>query len=206
MDMKPTLSILICGTPTRAYSRALPLVGRLLAQLYPDDKRVEVLYLLDNKKRSVGAKRQALLDIAQGDYVAYVDDDDDVAPEYCAAILGAIEGSPERPDVVTFDQVANIAGHLGQVSFGLGQPNENFNPDAITKRNAWHVCAWRRELAQRFKFPDLMDGEDWAWAEQLCLNATSSVHIDGVLHFYTFNPKTTEATGKNEPQPQPAHD
>lgn len=199
--MKPLLSILICGTPARAASKALPLVGRILAQLYPDDKRVEVLYLLDNKKRSVGAKRQALLDIAQGEYVSYVDDDDDIAPEYCAAILGVIEMPGDKPDVITFDQVANIAGNLGQVCFGLGQANEDFNPDAITKRNAWHVCAWKRELAQRFKFPDLMDGEDWAWASQLCSVARSSVHIDGVLHFYTFNPQTTEATGKNETKP-----
>lgn len=197
--MTPLLSVLICGTPSRAASKAIPLVGRILAQLYPDDKRVEVLYLLDNKKRSVGAKRQALLDIAQGEYVAYVDDDDDVAPEYCQAILGAIEMQATRPDVVTFDQVANINGNLGQVCFGLGQPNEDFNPDAITKRNAWHVCAWRRSIAQQFKFPDLMDGEDWAWAEQCCRVATSSIHIDGVLHFYTFNPTTTEATGKNKP-------
>lgn len=201
MELKPTLSILICGTPSRALSKAFPLVCRLMAQLYPDDKRVEILYLLDNKKRSVGAKRQALLDIANGDYVAYVDDDDEVAPEYCESILSAIEGSPEKPDVVTFDQVANIAGNLGQVRFGLGNPNDDFNPDAITLRNAWHVCAWRRELAQQFKFPDLMDGEDWAWAEQLCAVAKTSAHINKVLHFYTFNPKTTEATGKNEPQP-----
>lgn len=204
--MKPILSVLICGTPSRALGKAFPLICRLMAQLYPDDKRVEILYLLDNKKRSVGAKRQALLDIANGEYVAYVDDDDEVAPEYCESILSAIESAPEKPDVVTFDQVANIAGNLGQVRFGLGNPNDDFNPDAITKRNAWHVCAWRRELAQRFKFPDLMDGEDWAWAEQLCMAAKSSVHIDGVLHFYTFNPQTTEATGKNEPQPQAAHD
>lgn len=204
--MKPTLSILICGTPARAASKALPLVGRLLAQLYPDDKRVEVLYLLDNKKRSVGAKRQALLDIAQGEYIAYVDDDDDVAPEYCESILKAIATAPEKPDVVTFDQIANIAGNVGQVRFGLGNPNDDFNPDAITRRNAWHVCAWRRELAKQYTFPDLMDGEDWAWAEQLCAAAKTSVHIYAVLHFYHFNPKTTEATGKNEPQPQPAHD
>lgn len=204
--MTPTLSILICGTPARAASKALPLVGRLLAQLYPDDKRVEVLYLLDNKKRSVGAKRQALLDIARGYYVAFVDDDDDISPDYCQSILAAIVSCPESPDVVTFDQIANINGHIGQISFRLGNENEDFNPDAITRRNAWHVCAWKRELAQQHQFPDLMDGEDWAWAEQLCAVAKTSAHVDKVLHFYTFNPKTTEASGKNEPQPQPAHD
>jgi glycosyltransferase involved in cell wall biosynthesis len=35
--------------------------------------------LFDNRARSIGAKRQALADIARGKYIAFCDDDDDVA-------------------------------------------------------------------------------------------------------------------------------
>lgn len=197
---KPLLfSALVCGTPSRMQSHAMPLLAKLTTQA--EGKSTEVLYLMDNKQRSVGAKRQALLDIARGEYVAYVDDDDDVAPDYVSSITAAIsaQGWENNPDVITFDQHADVAGNVGVVRFGLGNPNEPFNPGRITLRNAWHVCAWKRDLAQLSSFPDLMDGEDWEWAKVLCAAATKSHHIDRVLHYYFFRPNLTEATGKNNP-------
>lgn len=192
------LSVLICGTPRRIESRAIPLIRKLEKQA--EGKDVEILYLLDNKKRSVGHKRQALLDVAKGDYVAYVDDDDDVSDDYVSALVSAIEfGQCAPPDVITFDQCADINGAVGIIRFGLGQPNEEFSPGRVAKRGAWHVCAWRRAIAQTAAFPDLMDGEDWQWAVQLCAKATSSIHIDQVLHLYRFRSDTTEATGQNKP-------
>lgn len=193
------LSILIPGTPRRMKTFAARLVDKLNAQA--EHLPVEVLYLLDNKRRSVGHKRQALLDVAKGSYVAFCDDDDDVANDYCTELCHAIskaaikEGEPV--DVITFDQQADIAGQVGIVSFDLGQPNTAFNANGVTLRNAWHVCAWRRDLAQVARFPDLMDGEDWAWAKQLCAAAKTSHHINKVLHYYFFRPDTTEATGMN---------
>lgn len=199
--MTPELSILICGTPTRAREKALPLIEKLEKQsvFLP----VEILYLLDNKKRSVGQKRQALLDVARGKYVAYVDDDDDVSENYIDCLMSVIqadEWTGNAPDVITFDQACDIAGRFGIVRFGLGNANQPFITGRITLRNAWHVCAWKRELAITATFPDMMDGEDWAWAEQLCAKAKTSVHIDKVLHLYRFNPVTTEATGKENPK------
>ena len=41
--------------------------------------QIEHLVLLDNRMRSIGAKRQALVDIARGDFIAFVDDDDDIS-------------------------------------------------------------------------------------------------------------------------------
>jgi glycosyltransferase involved in cell wall biosynthesis len=191
--MSLVLSVLVCGTPRRLESHATPLIRKLEKQA--DGLPVEILYLLDNKKRSVGYKRQALLDIAKGDYVSYVDDDDDVADNYVSAIL---EGAKFGSDVVTFDQCADINGAVGLIRFGLGQPNEAFKPGGIALRGAWHVCAWKRSIAQTAKFPDLMDGEDWRWAEQLCLKATTSTHVDAVIHLYRFRSATTEATGMNK--------
>lgn len=197
----PILSILICGTPRRLLTHAAPLISKLNAQA--EGNGAEVLYLLDNKQRSVGLKRQALLDVARGDYVAFVDDDDDVSPDYVACITSAIidNGWKTGPDVITFDQQADVAGHLGTVSFGLGNPNDPFTPGGVTLRNAWHVCAWKRDLAQLARFPDMMDGEDWGWAGHLCGVAATSYHIPRVLHYYFFRPSVTEATGQNHKTP-----
>jgi len=83
------------------------------------------------------------------------------------------------------------------VSFGLGQENMNIVPNGVTLRNAWHICAWRRDMAVTARFPDIMDGEDWEWARQLCEQAKHEHHINKVLHYYFFRPTETEATGKN---------
>ena len=50
---------------------------------------VEHLILSDNRKRSIGAKRQALVNIARGQYIAFVDDDDDIADSYVAELVTA---------------------------------------------------------------------------------------------------------------------
>jgi glycosyltransferase involved in cell wall biosynthesis len=155
------------------------------------DLPVEHLVFLDNKKRSVGLKRDTLLRMARGKYVAFVDDDDDVSDDYVESILEATE---KNVDVITFLQRASIDGQKGIIEFKLGNPNNPFVPDGIvTKRNAWHVCAWRRTLAILSKFPDSNYGEDWQFAGPLCQIAKTEIHIPEILHYYRHNSKTTEA-------------
>ncbi len=157
---------------------------------------VEHLVFLDNKRRSVGLKRDALLRMAKGKYVTFVDDDDDVSDDYVASILGATD---KNVDVITFLQQASVDGQRGIIEFKLGHPNEGFCPyqDGIVKRNAWHICAWRRTLAILSKFPDSNYGEDWQFAESLCQIAKTEIHIPEILHYYRHNSKTTEAPPMN---------
>lgn len=61
---------------------------RLLEQLenqvenFNVDKEVEILVLKDNRELSIGEKRNRLIDLASGEYLAYVDDDDGVSDNY----------------------------------------------------------------------------------------------------------------------------
>ncbi len=66
---------------------------------------------------------------------------------------------------------------------------------AVFKRAPWHVCAIRRELAVKGIFPDINDGEDRAWLEQVRPHLKTETHIDAVLHHYRFDSKLTAATG-----------
>lgn len=182
----PILSIL---TPA-VYSR-LGKVQTLAAKIMAEGWNVEHLVLYDNKRRTVGEKRDALLRASIGAYVAFVDDDDDIMPDYIPAILKAAESAP---DVITFQQHAIVDGMASTVVFKLGQENEAFNAGGITKRNAWHVCAWKRELAIQSWFPPSNYGEDWAYASKLCsIDNLKEVHIPRVLHTYNHSAETTEA-------------
>lgn len=190
---KILFSILTPSVPERL-AKLAALTTRL--NLHIGDKPVEHLVLMDNRKRTIGEKRDALLRAARGDYVAFVDDDDAVSDDYVSSILNVIHGGPHAsgPDVITFHQRATVNGAEGEIHFGLGNPNEEFKPGDVTKRNAWHVCAWRRALAILSNFPPVNYGEDWQFASKLCsLAGLTSVHIPRVLHHYIYSDETTLA-------------
>lgn len=182
------LSILTPAIPER-FGRLEALCAELTRQI--GDLPVEHLVLLDNCRRSIGRKRDALLRAARGRYVAFVDDDDTVTTNYIGEILSA---TAKNPDVITFRQAAIVDGVRSEIEFRLGNPNEPFQPDGTTKRNAWHVCAWRTALAISSGFPDNNYGEDWAYAAPLCaLPNLKEIHIPDVLHYYTFDSKVSRA-------------
>lgn len=183
-----TLSILTPAVPKRMLQVA-ELCEKLGGQI--GKLPVEHLVLIDNKRRTVGEKRDALLRASRGRYVAFVDDDDDIAGEYVSELLKAAQ---EAPDVITFRQAVEYNDQRGEVEFRLGNPNEQFTPGGLTKRNAWHICAWRRGLAILSQFPKSNYGEDWEFAKPLCgMPDLKEVHIPKILHTYRHNSKTTEA-------------
>ena len=183
--MKPTLSILIPSVPSRL-KKAAALVKQL-----GERNDVEVLVFTDNKRRSVGAKRQALLDMARGEYVAFVDDDDAVADDYLAELLPRCQSGP---DVVTFEQEAIIDGASGKIVFDAAcRADERWQAGGTARRRPWHVCAWRRELARQGVFTEKNYGEDADWVNQVAPLARNFLHVSKVLHFYRHRAETTEA-------------
>ena len=66
------LAILIPSIPSR-FKRFERLFERINDQATKSDMVVEVLGLFDNKKRSIGHKRDALVQMSKGDYVCFCD-------------------------------------------------------------------------------------------------------------------------------------
>ena len=150
------------------------------------------------RRRARGQEQRR--DIARGTFVAYVDDDDTVSPDYVASLVAVIKiattstASPtDQVDVITFEQFARVDDAHAKIVFGLRQQNQPFVPDTEVQRAAWHVCAWRRSVAILSHFPESNYGEDWAFAEPLNRIARASIHLDKVLHYYRFNSATTAA-------------
>jgi hypothetical protein len=201
-------SILTPAVPSR-FSQ-LEALSKIIAGQIGDDP-VEHLILMDNKRRTVGEKRDALLRAAKGRYVAFVDDDDAITHDYVSLILEKIR---KEPDVITFRQQATVNESSAIIEFKLGNENEAFvgapafvpndwATDTTIKRNAWHVCAWRRTLAIQSHFPAINYGEDWQFAKPLCDMAETEEHIPKVLHYYRHSSETTEAPPTPEQSPPP---
>lgn len=191
------LSILVPSLPSRFEKLLKPLLAKLQQQT-AHRADVEVLTFSDNKMRSVGLKRDALVQMARGEFCAFVDDDDDVSSDYVESIVACIAANPHA-DVVTFKQISRINdGNPYVVDFGLHHENEPAEQDGAgrwkdIKRRPYHVCAFRTELAKRQRFPDASYGEDWHWAKRVLMDVRAEAKIDKVLHYYFYRDTVTEA-------------
>jgi glycosyltransferase involved in cell wall biosynthesis len=181
------LSILTPTIPGRE-SQLAALQSKIRTQ--PGSDHIEHLVLCDNRKRSIGAKRQALLDIARGDYIAFVDDDDDISDDYVAEIINATQTGA---GVITFRQRAIYNGLESEIRFGIKHQDEPFQPGGITLRAPWHVCAWKRDLVAGCLFGESNYGEDLIWCKQARLRVKTGYNIPKILHTYRHDAATTAA-------------
>jgi len=164
-------------------------------------KGVEFLLDVDSGKVTSGIKRQRLAESARGDYIAFVDDDDDVSDDYAASLLSRLT---YKPDVVTFDleQTTNGVPKNTQ-SFGLSHTEGTRTSDGMQLMQANHLCAWRRDLALSVAWdPRLGYADDQIWYRPLLgsIETAKESHIPRVLYRYDF-----QATGTaNQTSPRVA--
>ena len=171
------------------------LLNKVLAQA-SGRRDVEVLFLVDNRRRSIGLKRKVLIGASNGAYVANIDDDDDIADTYVADICAEIDKG-EQPEVIVFNQQSTLEGIPGNPSnpFTVRAGIEYENEDAhivngayvdIT-RKPWHWCVWRSDLAKAAENPDSYIDEDWYWVRQMIPLVKKQARIDKVLHYYKYD-------------------
>lgn len=139
---------------------------------------------------SIGKKRESLVDKATGKYLCFLDDDEDIAPNYVETLVRLCQ--LDR-DVVTFRSFIKNDFYWSVVDMRLGNSNEEATPDRIVKRNAWHVCPVRSKYAKMYKFEDSNYSEDWTWMEQVLKHCETEAHTDQILHSYQHSAKTSEA-------------
>lgn len=182
-------SILVLTVPRRIRS-FFPTLMEELERQTASHVDIEILALYDNKRMSVGEKRNILLDSARGDYVCFMDDDDWIAPDYISEIYKALDRSV---DVVTHLVEVTTNGQNKRIcTYDLEEKDR-----AIVGNDGWkgppsHTMAWRRELAQLVRFPSISMYEDAQWADAVRTFAKTQTKIDKVLYYYKFNNMTTE--------------
>lgn len=191
----PYLSILTPSVPSRIKDGLRNVMDKVEKQIKDNnlEKKVEHLIVIDNKVRTIGRKRDNLVQCAIGQYVAFVDDDDDISDDYVLELVNAIKNNP-HVDVITFKQNCFIENYPKSiVNFGLNYENEAYVPNTEFKRKPYHICAWKTSLAQKYRFPSSNYGEDAGWLSQLWEVAKTEYHIDKVLHAYVHSDGTSEA-------------
>lgn len=196
----PYLSILTPSIPSRIGGSLKTLIDKIEKQIKQNnlEKKVEHLVLVDNKVRTVGRKRDNLVQSAVGQFVAFVDDDDDISDDYVIELVNAIKNNPDV-DVITFKQNCFIENYpKSVVVFGLGNDNEPYVPNTTFKRSPYHVCAWNRKLAQKYNVPSNNICEDYGWVSHLWREAKTEFFIDKPLHAYIHNEANTACLQSGE--------
>ena len=171
------LSILICSIPERALRLAV-LLTKLSSQIV--DRPVSISVNIDSKIKTIGQKRNDLLETAKGEYVAFVDDDDDVSDDYIQKILHAIQSGP---DCCGIEGIVILGGGDRKFIHSLRYSKWAEDKECFY-RCPNHISPVLRVLAQQVRFPEKNNGEDYDYSLRLRPLLTSEVYIDGPIYFY----------------------
>lgn len=178
------LSILVCTLTDRK-----PFLYRLLAQLQPQARPdMEVVISEDSGQLTIGAKRNALIETAQGDWVAFCDDDDEVVSDYVAELFFGID---KGVDVVSVQGIYTANGILPQLFVDKPYTRWATSPDGVYLRGVQHLDAVRRSLAIQVKFPDISFGEDQAWGTAMEKHFPNLTwyQVSKPIYFYRYRSK-----------------
>jgi len=177
----PLLSVLIAGIPGRQGEQ---LASKIRGQVHSQE--VEVLAQIDEQLS--GPTRNDLTAAANGKYIAFVDDDDDVNDQYVAAMLS---GCRSNADVVTMKLQFRNQRVREQWQFALVA--KNLREHGIMMAN--HLCAWKRSLATQVAWcPELGNYDDHLWFEPLYHAGVvhTQFYINTVLYYYNYVQEQTE--------------
>jgi len=191
---KLKLSILICTVPSRLES-----LGNLIFDLNHQivASPVEFIYLGDNKRMSVGAKRNNLLALARGEWLSFVDDDDMVTDHYVKTLLETIKNNPDKK-VICFKGTQNTNGSTDLTfkfnrKYGMNHRVVNDGPQ-FRGMVPNHLCVWKSEIAKKERFQEVNLGEDHRWATKMLeyYIEEDQVLLDDFLYHYEFDKQNSE--------------
>jgi glycosyltransferase involved in cell wall biosynthesis len=202
------LSILICSLVEREESLKL-LLSNLLTQLgiythYAEHDKfyrldryvsggVEIIVCTDEYHFTVGQKRNLLLKESTGEYVCYIDDDDNVERNYIPSIL---PHTSKGYDVIVFWAAYYSSGKFVK---GVDYSME-FKKDAETAteylRRPNHLMPVKRSIALQAKFESVNFGEDAKYAAKILPLLKTQYRIPTTLYHYYFNPDKSATSGR----------
>ena len=178
-------SILICTLKKREF-----LFQRLLSKLTSQKTdNVEIIWDLDSGEKTVGFKRNGLLDRAIGDYVAFVDDDDLVSDNYVQKILEAIK---VNPDVVGFNGMFCEDNKPPKKFTHTIKCQTWYEDCGVYMRNPNHLNPVKRKIALAVKFPELNRREDYIYSQAIYPHLKSEVFITDIMYYYLYSKSTSE--------------
>lgn len=182
------LSILIPSLKSRADK--LNSLKQRLYKLTPKD--TEILFNIDNGEKTIGQKRNELLQAARGEYVAFIDDDDNITDDYFPMIFKGIAQGVDCCELrgMLYENGVKKKPFHHSIKYKAYAENEEFY-----ERYPNHLNCIRADIAKQFKFisegAQAMHGEDTDWATQIHNSGLLKTEytIDVIIYEYLYQDK-----------------
>lgn len=134
---------------------------RTLSQQICPQLRVSIRLGFDDRKITIGAKRDQMLQAAEGRYMSFIDDDDTITPAYFEDAAACIQGR--------FDCM-RLRGQISRWTFTHSIATKVTDPmanETTFLRPPNHLNVMKADVAKLFRFVDASSGEDLEWTIRL---------------------------------------
>jgi glycosyltransferase involved in cell wall biosynthesis len=188
------LSILVPTVPSRIELFYIKLIKELLRQIEPYKNEIELIAFFDNKKRTIGRKRQEMVNLSQGEYIVFIDDDDRISEDYISQIMKKLAENPDT-DCVVFDSICRVNGGIEKLcKYGIEFEYGNINNGLEWRGKPAHTMVYASSIVKKHQYSNMGHGEDCEWVKRACLDIKNQTRIDKVLYYYDAEYATLSET------------
>lgn len=189
------LSILVPTVPSRIELFYVKIMKELLKQIEPYKNEIELISLFDNKKRSIGKKRQEMINLAQGEYIVFIDDDDRISDDYVSQIMTKLSENPDT-DCIVFDSICRVNGGINKLcKYGIEFEYGDINDGLEWRGKPAHTMVYAASIVKNHQYTDMGSGEDYNWVKRAYLDIKNQTRINKVLYYYDAEYATLSETG-----------
>lgn len=161
-------------------------LNKLLRNLKQQINEYVEVIIDDSMDYNIGVKRQLLLDKANGEYIVYIDDDDQISKEYIDKIL---EAAKSGADCMAITGLITTNGLYPKKWYISKKYGKWFERNKIYYRTPNHISPVKRSIAIQAGFPPISQGEDAEYSSRILPLLNTEVRINGNLYFYQYRNK-----------------
>ena len=173
------ISILICTMPERKR-----MLDGLCMSLHHEAFKEDAELIIDGRMGvTTGKKRNDLLVKAKGEYVVFIDDDDECSGEYIPRILHATKASP---DCIGIQGTMTTNGKNEKQWYISKDCKTWHEKNGIYYRTPNHISPVRTSIALRVGFPDISFGEDYQYSMGILPFLKTEIKVEKNIYHYKF--------------------
>jgi glycosyltransferase involved in cell wall biosynthesis len=185
--MEITLSILICSVDIEERQIKLKkLISELNRQISKNyaEEIIEVIVDTDNMSKSVGQKRNDLIQKAQAEFICFIDDDDFISENYLSSILYHLNSGID----ILLIGIEHIINGINQTKILPSLYIDNLNTgEAVLKTNHFHLCPHKKSIAERVLFDCINFAEDMIYSQKMVKYINNYFLISTPIYIYFDN-------------------
>jgi glycosyltransferase involved in cell wall biosynthesis len=181
------LSILICAVEIEERQIKLKkLVSELHRQISKNyaEEIVDILIDTDNMTKSVGQKRNDLINKAKGHFVCFIDDDDFITENYLSTILNHLNIGID----ILLIGISHIENGINKTKILPSLFIDNLTTNEVVfKTNHFHLCPHKKSIAELISFDCVNFAEDMIYSQKMVKHISNHAVISDPIYIYFDN-------------------